>query len=177
MAITLPLNWLLAAIIAAAVHELFHAAAVFLCGGNLYSIHIGIQGAQIVCSTMSRPKSLICILAGPMGSFLLLSLCYWFPRTAICGFFHGVYNLLPFGTLDGARALHCLLDPFIWGKRILSVLEIMSMIVIVIFCLVLWRCDVRNPIPILLLLILMIQKNSLQTGETQGTIVLPWIKR
>ena len=51
---------------------------------------------------------LVCVLAGPAASLLLLLLVRPFPRLALCGFVQGVYNLLPLGRLDGARAVACL---------------------------------------------------------------------
>ena len=39
--LALPLDWLLAAVTAAIVHELFHLLAVVLCGGRVIGIRIG----------------------------------------------------------------------------------------------------------------------------------------
>jgi len=68
------------------------------------------------------------ILAGPAGSMLLLLLSRSAPKIAVCGLFHGLYNLLPVLPLDGGRLLQLLLYRFapmhaenvlLWTGRIL----------------------------------------------------------
>lgn len=119
--LTLPLRWLLAALFAAGVHELFHLLAVRLWGGRIFRIHVGAARASLETDGLSIPGELICALAGPLGSFLLLSLGHWFPEAAICGAIQGAYNLLPLYPLDGGRALRCFLHmvlPERTGERI-----------------------------------------------------------
>lgn len=53
----------------------------------------------------SRGAEILSALAGPAGSFLLLSLYRVAPHIAICGLIQGMYNLLPVYPLDGGRAL------------------------------------------------------------------------
>lgn len=59
-------------------------------------------------SPMPSWQELVCILAGPAGSFFLLLLDDFIPKTAICGLVQGIFNLLPLYPLDGGRALYCL---------------------------------------------------------------------
>lgn len=110
LVLVLPMRWILAAMSAALVHELSHIAAVKLCGGNIQDFYIGSRGALIRAEAMSRWKTLICVLAGPVGSLLLLPLLQWIPRIAFCGLVHAAYNLVPLYPLDGGRALHCLFN-------------------------------------------------------------------
>lgn len=107
--LTLPLNWLLAAIIAACWHETCHALAVVLCGGKIWGLHLKGTGVQMEVSPLNRWQTLLCALAGPCGSFLLLLLAPWFPRLALCGLGQGAFNLLPVSPLDGGRAMVSLL--------------------------------------------------------------------
>lgn len=104
-----PLNWLSAAFFAAVFHELCHIAAVFLCGGSVYGLRIGIRGAELDVGQLSPPQEVLCAAAGPLGSFLLLMMAGRFPRLAICGFFQGCFNCLPVLPMDGGRLLQGIL--------------------------------------------------------------------
>ena len=124
----LPIQWFFAAILAAFVHECFHAGAVLLLGGRIEGVEINIRGIMMRSEILSAPREMICALAGPLGSFLLLLTARWLPRTAVCGLVHGIYNLLPLLPLDGGRVVRSLfytvLPPpaanrcFLWFQRI-----------------------------------------------------------
>ena len=103
--LTLPLRWVLACFLAAAVHELGHVLAVLLCGGRITGILLSFRGARMDAAPLPVGAELCCVLAGPLASLLLGLGLPWFPRLALCGLVQGVYNLLPFGALDGARAV------------------------------------------------------------------------
>ncbi len=107
MLLLLPLKWLAAAVTAAIFHELCHYAALRLCGYCPQEFSISSNGAAMEIPPLPYSKELLCALAGPLGSLSLLLLGQWFPRVALCGAFHGLYNLLPLYPLDGGRALHC----------------------------------------------------------------------
>lgn len=109
MLLMLPLKWIIAAILAAAVHELCHAAAVLLCGGRISQLQIGENGAVMFATPLLPVQEMFCLLAGPAGGLLLLLFLKWIPRTAICAAVQSAYNLMPLWHLDGGRALRCLL--------------------------------------------------------------------
>ena len=88
--LTLPLRWLMAAVFAAGVHEICHVLAVRLCGGRIFRIQIGPAGAALETDSLSFPREMLCALAGPAGSLLLLFLGKWFPEAAICGAVQGI---------------------------------------------------------------------------------------
>lgn len=122
----LPLQWVGAAALAAAFHELCHYGAVRLCGGSVRSVTSGIGGVRMEVRGLTEAKELLCALAGPMGSLLLLLLARWIPRTAVCAGFQGLYNLLPVYPLDGGRAVRCvaqLLLPSSIAQRICDWIE------------------------------------------------------
>lgn len=105
MLFLLPLRWLLAAMVAAFIHELGHYTAVRLLGGSIYGIKFGISGAVMEASDLPKWAELVCVIAGPLAG-LLLGLTYpCFPVTAICAVAQSIYNLLPIYPLDGGRIL------------------------------------------------------------------------
>lgn len=106
----LPLPWVLAAVLAAAFHELCHIGAVFLFHGNIQEIRLDVGGAVITAQISGAVASAAASLAGPAGSLLLTLLCRSFPRLAVCGCIQGLYNLLPLSALDGGRALKNFLE-------------------------------------------------------------------
>lgn len=108
LCLVLPLDWLLAALAAALVHELCHIAAVIASGGKIYSLNIGTKGMMMEASPMEPWQRLFCTLTGPAGSLLLLAFSEYIPKTALCGLVQGLYNLIPVYPLDGGRALSCL---------------------------------------------------------------------
>ena len=120
--LTVPLHWLLSSLAAACFHELCHYAALRLMGGKILSLQIQANGTTMEIVPLPTEKELLCALAGPMGSILLLSMVRFFPRVALCAGIQGVFNLLPLYPLDGGRAIRCglrlLEEKYLAKKRI-----------------------------------------------------------
>lgn len=104
----LPLQWVFAMVLAAGFHELCHQIAIMLCRGRVRNLRVGISGAHMDAVGLSTSQELICAVSGPAGGLLLLLLARWMPRTAVCGAFQSLFNLLPVYPLDGGRILYCL---------------------------------------------------------------------
>lgn len=154
----LPLQWVLGVLLAAIFHELCHAVAVLLCGGRINGVTISGRGAVMEVIPLSAGKEIICALVGPLGSFSLLLLARWMPRTAICGAVHGLYNLIPLFPLDGGRILrgliHGIFPPpvaervFLWSQRVIALFVILGcvmlsfrvgVVAVIALVLVFWR--------------------------------------
>lgn len=129
----LPVPWVLAALLAAAWHELFHIAAIICMDVHIEKIHIKAGGAEIVTPLSGGITEFLVALAGPVGSFLLLFPVNPFPKLAVCGLVQGIYNMIPICPLDGGRTLYCfltLLNPK-WAEKIMNIIECLFVSVIV----------------------------------------------
>lgn len=107
--VILPARWISAFFCSVALHEISHICAIKLCGGKIYRVRLRVFGAQIETSQLYWWQEAICSLAGPISGFILLLFASTFPRLALCGLFHSLYNLLPFFPLDGGRAIQSVL--------------------------------------------------------------------
>lgn len=107
--LVLPVPWIAAFLSSAMCHELFHIGAIKLCGGTIYKIRFRLSGAEIETSPLSGRQEIFCAAAGPLSGFILLLLIRTFPRIALCGLFHSIYNLLPIYPMDGGRILRRIL--------------------------------------------------------------------
>jgi len=112
----IPFPWLCAALLAAVWHETAHIAIIFILGGRVQKIVISVRGTKICAYIPSVQRELLCAIAGPAGSFLLVFLCHTFPRLALCGIIQGLFNLIPIYPLDGGRILYCLFSIFLPEK-------------------------------------------------------------
>lgn len=98
-------------LLAAAVHEAGHVAALLAVGGRAEGFTLGVSGAQLRLSAgLSYARELPVALAGPACS---LALAVGGGRTghfllAGISLALGLFNLLPIPPLDGGRAVACL---------------------------------------------------------------------
>lgn len=174
-----PIRWLLAAALSSLVHELCHILMIRIFKLRIYSVHIGIDGAKIETEPMTCVQELCCALAGPLGGVCLLLFARWIPRVAICAAFQSLYNLLPIYPSDGGRILCCcakLLLPDHFAVRLCQTVEtvfLFGVATVGIYGTFFLRLGV---VPVLVAWIIIFKaaknKNTLQTGPTQGTIVV-----
>ena len=121
--LVLPLKFLLGAAFAALVHELCHALAVRLTGGQVLGLTLDAGGLTMEVSGLDARWELLCALAGPAGSILISQVPV--PEIAVCALIQGLFNLIPLAPLDGGRALGCALELFCprWRRTVQSVVE------------------------------------------------------
>ena len=108
----------LAAIVAAALHELGHILAARICSIPLSEMKLGIFGAAITPNNnlCSYKKEIFLAVAGPMVNLLSAFLFFRFAEKSsfismfvMASFFLGFLNLLPIDDFDGGRIFKCIL--------------------------------------------------------------------
>ena len=91
---------------AAAAHEAGHLIAIWLAGGRVTGIRLGVCDARITAFGLGYRQELFCALAGPAMSVLFcLALRRRDPTCAAISLLLGLFNALPVYPLDGGRAL------------------------------------------------------------------------
>ena len=121
----LPLWFFLSLSVSAIMHELCHYLALKLAGVRVFQIVVGPFGASIDTDSTDPKRELVCALAGPAGSLMLVPFFRWLPGISLCGLIQGIFNLLPVYPMDGGRILNCFLEITMIPHRdkILSVAE------------------------------------------------------
>ena len=129
---------LFALLIAVAVHEFGHIAAIRLFGGRIQMLKIGISGLCIrYYGALGTVNSVICLCAGPaMGLALAYAASYLgnqsqnllLIKTAGFSLVLSVYNSLPALPLDGGRALQCLAERVFGVSFAQTLLELSGML-------------------------------------------------
>ena len=130
----------LAALLAAAMHELGHVLTAHLLNIPLREMKLGIFGASLSLSDsfLSYKKEIILAAAGPLTNIacVLLSIFLFdiqndfFELFISSSLFLGILNLLPILDFDGGRILLCLLSLKISPDVALRILKISSFILI-----------------------------------------------
>lgn len=108
--LVIPIGWILSGMLAAVFHELCHYAVILFCSGNITQVRICDNGVVIEAADLQPWQELLGEIAGPIGSFLLVTFIRRFPILGICAFVQGAFNLLPVFPLDGGRAVRTLIE-------------------------------------------------------------------
>jgi Zn-dependent protease len=139
--LVIPLPWLSAWIIAAAIHEAGHIAAVIFSGHRIEEIVIHCRGARIITDPLGKSEW-YCALAGPLSGLMLLLCMHACPKISICALLQSCYNLLPIYPLDGGRAVKGILLCFLKEKTVRVVLRVIAGAVIAVLTVILhkWTC-------------------------------------
>lgn len=103
--LALPLRWVIAFLLCAATHELFHLLVASVLGVQIGQIEIAPGGARIHAQPVTHFQELLCALAGPVGGLLPITLLRIFPEAALWAVLLTVYNMLPIYPSDGGRVL------------------------------------------------------------------------
>lgn len=102
--LVIPLPWVVGMVLAAAVHEAGHLAALWMLDKPVLGLEIDIGGAVIRTASMNPGQELICALAGPAAGAILCISWQWYRELALCGAVQTAFNLIPVYPLDGGRA-------------------------------------------------------------------------
>lgn len=132
-----PFRLLFAAILSAAVHELFHIFAIYIMQVPIHGIKLDVCGAKIETDSMNEKQELLCALAGPVGGLLLLFLFRRMPVLALTGAIQSLYNLLPLYPTDGGRILRSGIKLLLPGNifcKVVYITETITLSLIVAFC-------------------------------------------
>ncbi|MEG0338782.1 MAG: hypothetical protein RR573_02585 [Oscillospiraceae bacterium] len=156
-----PVGILRMVLLASCIHELGHIAAYYICTHSIPPIAVSIGGFSLgsTCK-LSTKNELIVLICGPLANiftalfFAALAyikaayLLYFFMGANLC---IGIYNLLPFGVLDGARIILCLVPPCKVHKLYTVQNILLILFVIVCICVLLFTMPTGNALIALIL--------------------------
>lgn len=156
-ALLLPLRWVLAWVLAVAVHELGHYFALKLCRVPVFSLAVTASGVRMATGELRGREALLCAIAGPMAGFSLILLSRYLPCTAFCGWLQGMFNLVPVYPLDGGRALRAILQKFCREKNAVRIENGIAIVLTVISAAIGIRAGL-GILPLGMLLFIFLQK-------------------
>ena len=130
----------IAALLAAALHELGHITAARICNIPLKELKLSIFGASLTSSPMlcSFKNEIILCISGPMVNLISVFIFSPFLKSnngfaslfIITSLFLGILNLLPIYEFDGGRILYCLLSLHLPLKTVTNIVKTVSFILI-----------------------------------------------
>lgn len=148
-----PLGFLRMALVCAALHESGHVLVYALCTRSLPKLRASVGGIALAgAQRLSRAQELWVLAAGPMANFLFAAaLLLYLQRRASYGLYFlaavslctGLYNLLPFGVLDGARMLQNL-----FPAHRLNALQRAQRVLLCVFCAVIFGVALQGGLPV-----------------------------
>ena len=115
---------------AAAAHEAGHVMAIYLVGGKVTKLRLGMCDAKIETQGLGYRQEIFCALAGPgMSVLVCLALRKAYATCAAISLLLGLFNALPVYPLDGGRALRAGLCLFLPLGRAEAVSNVVSLAV------------------------------------------------
>lgn len=113
---------------AAAAHEAGHVMAIYLVGGRVTGIRLGMCDAKIETRGLGYRREIFCALAGPgMSVLVCLALRKAYATCAAISLILGLFNAMPVYPLDGGRALRaglCLVLPLGRAEAVSNVVSL-----------------------------------------------------
>lgn len=113
---------------AAAAHEAGHVMAIYLVGGKVTKLRLGMCDAKIETQGLGYRQEIFCALAGPgMSVLVCLALRKAYATCAAISLLLGLFNALPVYPLDGGRALRaglCLVLPLGRAEAVSNVVSL-----------------------------------------------------
>ncbi len=170
-----PALWVFSWCLAVLIHELCHYVVLRIFQIEVTSVTFSCFGATMLTGMMEMNTEIFCALAGPVGSFILVTLYRITPVVSICAFFHLLFNLLPIYPFDGGRVVNAVIG-LLFPKSsdwMIPVIENASLVVISVV-IIYFAVAVSNKLFVISCGILLIlrckSKMYLKTKLTKGTI-------
>lgn len=164
---TIPIKWIAAWIFAVILHEGAHYFTLRFTGYSVLNIVLGVGGAKMTTMPIEGWRETLCAASGPLVSLSLGFLAAIFPRLALCGVAHGLFNLLPLYPMDGGRILNGIIGRFRFGRPIMFATEWITIIGCSIAALYACFKLVFGPIPLILFTVVLLQRRKIPCKQGQ----------